>query len=254
MESKAILGTRLDIINYDSVLEKFNEFLTSNFGLKIISPLNLECIMKARANNELKRFLNEKSNLNTIDGVGIINALKLYNIKFGRRVCGSDLVLELAKLCSEKNKKYFILGSAENISQQAKMNLKEKYPELEIENYSPPYSKELTFYEDENAKIRNILRAYKPDVLCVAFGAPKQELWIDKNLDFLNSIDVKIAISVGGTFDFVAGKVKRAPSLFQNNGMEWLYRCYKEPHRFKRQITTIPLYYILVLKEFLTRR
>ena len=263
MLSKNILGVRVDIENYESVigfiknkLHNDTELIEARYDNKvsIIATLNLEFLMKAQQNKRFMNFLNLKSDLNTIDGVGIINALKLYKIKFHKRVCGSDLVINLADICETENKKYFILGASEEISLKAKEVLKNKYPKLIIENYSPPFSKDFDFNEEETDRIKNIIGVFKPDVICVALGSPKQEFWIEKNIDFLNSIGVKIVIGVGGSFDFVAGKVKRAPDWYRDNGLEWLYRLFKEPKtRFKRQISTIPLFYCLVFKEFILK-
>lgn len=253
-ERFTILDTSFDIASIENVMNIINENLLSDTGTYCISTVNLEFIMLAQKDLRFKEYINEISNLNTIDGVGIINVLKWYGIKNVNRVCGSDLAYKIAEICRDNNKKYFILGSAEDVSEQAKIKLKELYEGLEVENYSPPYAKSLKFSEEEDKKIMNILRVHKPDVLCVAFGAPKQEFWIEEHRDFLNEIGVKIAIGLGGSFDFIAGKVKRAPEIFKKTGNEWLYRLIKEPKaRFKRQITTIPLYYILCFFEFLRK-
>lgn len=247
-----ILGIRLNLESMDSVCELVKERLNSSSELFCISTINLEFIMIAQNNKEFKDYINNCSDLNTIDGVGIINVLKWYGIKNINRVCGSDLAYKIAEICRDNNKKYFILGSHETVSYDAKIKLQELYQGLNIENYSPPYVKSLKFSEEEDKKIMNILREYKPDILCVAFGAPKQELWIEEHREFLNEIGVKIAIGLGGSFDFIAGKVNRAPEWFKKTGNEWLYRLIKEPKaRFKRQITTIPMYYILCFYEFL---
>ncbi len=250
----SILGIKVHLYNTKQTLDLIKQYLCSSERVHSIATVNLEFIMLAQHNEELKDYVNNVSKLNTIDGVGILNVLKWYGISGIHRVCGSDLAYKIAEICKDNNKKYFILGSAENVSQQAKIKLKELYEGLEVENYSPPYVKSLKFSEDEDKKIMNILREFKPDVVCVAFGVPKEELWIHEHQDFLNEIGVKIAIGLGGSFDFIAGKVNRAPSFFKKTGNEWLYRLIKEPRaRFKRQITTIPIYYWLCFLEYIQR-
>ena len=153
------------------------------------------------------------------------------------------------------NKKFFILGASDEVSLQAKIELQKLYPKLEISNYSPPYTKNSSFSDSELNNIKNRIRCFKPDVLCVAFGAPKQELFIYDNYSFFEKENIKICIGLGGSFDFIAGKVKRAPTFFKKTGNEWLYRLLQEPKlRFKRQMTTIPFYYYLCAKEYFSRK
>lgn len=247
----SILGVKLNLENMDEVCSILKELLDSSSTTYCISPINLELIMIAQKHDRFRNFINNSSNLNTVDGVGIINVLKWYGIKNINRVCGSDLAYKIAEICKNKNKKYFILGADEEVSSTAKSKLQGLYPGLDVKNYSPPYIKSMQFSKEENEKIMDLLREYKPDVLCVAFGAPKQELWIDEHQEFLNTIGVKIAIGLGGSFDFIAGKIDRAPEIFQKTGNEWLYRLVKEPKsRFKRQIKTIPKYYWLCFLEY----
>lgn len=249
-----IMNVKYDLTKYEDVKAIIKKALLSD-KLFCISTVNLEFVMLAQRNKEFKDYLNNISDLNTVDGVGILNVLSWYNITNSERVCGSDLVYTLAELCEILNKKYYILGAATDVSNNAKIKLKTLYPNLQIENYSPPFTKELNFSEKEDNKIKQQILAFKPDVLCVAFGAPKQELWIKNHYDFLLQNGVKIAIGLGGSFDFVSGKVKRAPDLFKKTGNEWLYRLITEPKlRFKRQISTIPLFYIFAFFEFLRNK
>lgn len=253
--SVTILDIKLNLDDMDSVCNTIKSHLINTEEMFCVATINLEFIMLAQHNEEFKNYINNSSKLNTIDGVGIINVLKWYGINGINRVCGSDLAYKIAEICRDNNKKYFILGSSEVVSEQAKLKLKELFEGLDVENYSPPYVKSLKFSEEEEHKMMNILEDYHPDVLCVAFGAPKQELWIQEHKEFLNKIGVKIAIGLGGSFDFIAGKVDRAPKIFQQTGNEWLYRLIKEPKaRFKRQITTIPIYYWLCFVEFLKNK
>jgi N-acetylglucosaminyldiphosphoundecaprenol N-acetyl-beta-D-mannosaminyltransferase len=98
------------------------------------------------------------------------------------------------------------------------------------------------FSEDEESKIIELINSSNADVLLVALGAPRQERWIHQSK---HRLTVKICIGVGGTFDVLAGKAQRAPEFFQKNGLEWLYRLYKEPWRFKRMMD-LPRFILLV--------
>lgn len=251
-----ILDVKIDLLEKNEILNKIEVILHSKIEKPyLISTVNLEFIMLAQKNEKFRHYLNFESSINTVDGVGILNILKWYKITFNERVCGSDLVYDLAGICNKMNKKYFILGASEEVSNKAKENLKQIYKNLQIDNYSPPYTKSLSFSTHENEIIKNKIAKFKPDVVCVAFGAPKQELWISEHKDFLNEMGVKIAIGLGGSFDFIAGKVQRAPEIFKKTGNEWLYRLIKEPKtRFKRQISTIPLYYWLCFIDFIRKK
>lgn len=147
--------------------------------------------------------------------------------KLPERVAGSDLFWELAKASGETKLRLFLLGGVEGAAEQAVLKIKERYPKARIAGtYCPPFE---TFHtEEEQAKIRSAIRAAKPDILLVAFGAPKQEKWIAKNKDLLG---VPVSIGVGGSFEMAAGFVERAPIWVQNIGMEWFYRFVQQPKR-----------------------
>lgn len=251
-----ILDININLLDTEFICNKIIKVLKSaTIQTLCISTVNIELIMLAQKNPIFKSYLNEICQINTIDGVGILNVLRWYGLKNYERVCGSDLAYELAYICQTLQKKYFILGAAKDISEKAKNKLKELYPNLNIDNYSPPFTKDVIFSLKENINIKKHIETFKPDVLCVAFGAPKQELWIKDNLSFLSENNIKIVIGLGGSFDFIAGKVKRAPLIFKNTGNEWLFRLLQEPKsRFKRQITTIPQYYYLCAKEFIRKK
>jgi N-acetylglucosaminyldiphosphoundecaprenol N-acetyl-beta-D-mannosaminyltransferase len=143
-----------------------------------------------------------------------------------QRVCGVDLVPRLAELCAREGHSMFFLGASEQNSFRAAENLKQRYPGLRIAGrYSPPVMPlDLMNHEDI---LRRIERA-KPDILLVAMGNPKQEKWLAMHRHRLN---VPICIGIGGSIDFVAGAVKRAPRWMQSTGLEWFYRMMQEPRR-----------------------
>jgi N-acetylglucosaminyldiphosphoundecaprenol N-acetyl-beta-D-mannosaminyltransferase len=143
------------------------------------------------------------------------------------RVAGSDLFWEIAKASAETKLRIFLLGGVEGAADQAAVEIKKRYPKACIAGtYCPPFA---TFNTDEEqATIRAVVRAARPDILLVAFGAPKQEKWIAKNKDALG---VPVSIGVGGSFEMAAGILERAPVWVQNVGMEWFYRFAQQPKR-----------------------
>ena len=141
------------------------------------------------------------------------------------RVSGSDI---MEKLCSmiNKNCAVFLLGAEEGIAKSAGEILKKKYSITVSGTYSGSPA------EEQDSIIRKLVDDSGAQVLFVAFGAPKQEIWLERNLPHLKS--VRLAMGVGGTFDFIAGKLKRAPKVFRYLGLEWLFRLFQQPSRVKR--------------------
>lgn len=245
MQKIRILKVSLDRITSEEALEKVSEWLKGKKQRHIATP-NPEILLEAEKNPKFRKILNQ-TDLNIPDGIGILWAAKfqktnrnffnflktLSNIalkpnsirsEFPERVTGTDL---MEKICATTDKKVFFLGAKEGIAKKAGEKLKEKYKKFEIGGYhsgSPRIKDEKEIVE----KINNS----KAEILFVAYGAPAQELWIARNLKKLKT--VKIAIGIGGAFDFISGERKRAPKLMQKAGIEWLYRLLKEPKRIKR--------------------
>lgn len=144
------------------------------------------------------------------------------------RITGTDTLLHLcstdSRICPPE--RIFLLGAAPGVAERAAEKLKENNHLLEVGTFSGSPKP-----EDEEEIIEKI-NAFSPTLLFVAFGAPAQELWIARNLPKLNT--VKVAMGVGGAFDFISGKRKRAPKWMQKMGCEWLWRLVLEPRRFKR--------------------
>ncbi len=143
------------------------------------------------------------------------------------RVAGSDLFWELARVSGEANLRLFFLGGVEGAADKAAEIVKQRYPGARIAGtYCPPFETFST--KEEQEKIRRIVRKAAPDILLVAFGAPKQEKWIAAHKDALG---VPVSIGVGGSFEMAAGVRQRAPLWLQKSGLEWLYRFMQEPTR-----------------------
>lgn len=142
------------------------------------------------------------------------------------RVAGSDLILELARLSAERGHRMFLLGAAEGVAAQAAAELRSRNPQLQIVGtYSPPF-RPLTSAETDDMIVQ--VNRSGADILLVAFGQPKGELWIYENLP---KLQVPLSIQLGASFDFLAGTAKRAPKAWQRLGLEWLYRALSDPKR-----------------------
>jgi len=215
--------------------------LQENNDLKIIVTVNSEFIVKANENERFKKIIND--NIATFDGQIPYILAKLQNkdINF-EKISGSDLIYDFCELAKEKDYKVFLLGGYEDSNKLAVKKLKEKY-NIKIDGYSPPHEP-YPFSKKNNNKILQKIRDFQPNILFVGFGAPKQEFWIDDYKKMLEDIGVKWIIGSGGTFEFVSGKIKRAPKFIQKMGLEGVWRFIMEPKwfRFKRLLISLKIF------------
>jgi len=191
---------------------------------------NLDHLVLAERDSEF-RAAYRKADLVVADGAPVVWLSRIAPRAAGgplpERVAGSDLFWELTKVSGEANLRLFFLGGLPGAAAKAAEVVEQRHPGARIAGtYCPPFE---TFdSSEEQAKIRRIIRQASPDILLVAFGAPKQEKWIAANKDLLG---VPVSIGVGGSFEMAAGVRRRAPVWLQKSGLEWLYRFAQEPKR-----------------------
>jgi N-acetylglucosaminyldiphosphoundecaprenol N-acetyl-beta-D-mannosaminyltransferase len=191
---------------------------------------NLDHLVIADRDPEF-RAAYRRADLVVADGAPVIWLSRIASRAAGgplpERVAGSDLFWELARASGEANLRLFFLGGVPGSAPKAAEIVERRHPSARIAGtYCPPFESFDT--KDEQANIRRIVRQAAPDVLLVAFGAPKQEKWIAANKEALG---VPVSIGVGGSFEMAAGMRQRAPAWIQRSGLEWLYRFAQEPRR-----------------------
>jgi len=163
------------------------------------------------------------------DGQSIVWASKLKGTPVPERVAGIDLMENLIKLSARKGYKIYFFGAKEEVVKKVVEVYKEKYPNLNIAGYRNGY-----FTDADMPSIIEDMKNSKADILFVAFSSPKKEYWLAKYMD---AIDIPFCMGVGGSFDVIAGRTKRAPLWMQKSGLEWYYRFQQEPRRmFKRYL------------------
>jgi N-acetylglucosaminyldiphosphoundecaprenol N-acetyl-beta-D-mannosaminyltransferase len=194
---------------------------------KAVFTVNPEIVMLAGRDDEFARILRD-SDLNLADGIGVVLAAGLAGVPIPERVAGADLVEHLGQIGGSLGWSIFFLGGRECVACRAGEALVQRHPSLRVAGWSEADSGEAA--DDETIAAIN---AVNTDLLLVAFGAPGQERWIARNLKSLN---VGVAIGVGGTFDFLAGDVPRAPARMRAVGLEWLYRLLVQPSRWRRML------------------
>jgi N-acetylglucosaminyldiphosphoundecaprenol N-acetyl-beta-D-mannosaminyltransferase len=176
-----------------------------------------------------------------IDGMGVVWGARFLGHKIPERVAGVDLFLQLIKLSAEREYPVFLLGAKDEIVQETARKLRAEHPGLKIVGAHHGY-----FWDDEKKMVDNI-RNSGARLLFVAITSPKKEIFINS---WQHQLGVDFVMGVGGTFDVVAGKVKRAPEWMQKFGMEWLYRVIQEPRRmWKRYLVTNSKFLIMLIRE-----
>jgi N-acetylglucosaminyldiphosphoundecaprenol N-acetyl-beta-D-mannosaminyltransferase len=191
-----------------------------------IVAVNPEKVMKARRDPSLRRFL-WNSGLLIPDGIGVVYAVRLLAKERIERVPGSELMPAICASAARHGYTVFLFGADEAVNRRTAEVLAQTYPGLQIVGRHHGFV-------DDTGMVRVIgqINACRPDILFVALGSPKQELWLET---YLPQLHVKVCQGVGGTFDVIAGKVKRAPRFFRRHNLEWFYRLIKEPRRAMRQ-------------------
>jgi len=231
-----ILGTGVDTFTIENALE----FIEKHRGHVV--TINPEIITYANKNPEFKEIIN-KADLVIPDGIGIEIGLKIlgHNVK---RIAGVDFGKELLYKAAKTGNRVALVGAKPEIISLAKKRLESEIPNLNI-----IYAHDGYFAQP--AEIYEKLFELKPELILVALGSPKQEIFIN---DIKEKLPNSIMIGLGGSFDVWSGVSKRAPVIYQKLGLEWLYRAIKEPKRFKRIFPTIPLFILKVLVERITKK
>ena len=221
--------SKLDLLESANLV---NKWLSQDKKRQVVTA-NSEMLYLAYKDKEFKYIL-QNADMVTPDGVGSVWAAKTLDTAVKERVAGYDL---LRKILEVSRAKVFLLGAKDEVVSSAAKKIRKMYQGIDVVGYKDGY------FEDDELVIKEI-NSLEPDIIFVALGCPRQEIWISKNLEKLN---VKVAMGVGGSFDVIAGIVKRAPRIWQKLGIEWLYRLIKQPSRFTRMLA-LPKFVCIVLK------
>ncbi|MBR2774238.1 MAG: WecB/TagA/CpsF family glycosyltransferase [Selenomonadaceae bacterium] len=219
-----ILGVQVDAVTMSQAVERVINLIGMGKP-SMVATANAEMLLNATHDAELKKILNAAS-LVVPDGAGTVWAARHLGKQMPERVAGFDLVQELMKIAPAHDFKFFLFGAAPGIADKAKLKAETLYPGIKIVGTRNGYFKA----EDELDIIAQI-KSSRPDILLAALGVPKQEKWLFKHKDELK---IPVSIGVGGTFDVMAGVVKRAPLWMQKARLEWLFRAMLQPSRAGR--------------------
>lgn len=233
MSTIQLLGVTIATLKPSEIQSLLADFL-QHTGLKQIVTVNPEFLVTAQEDSEFKAILNA-ADLALPDGVGIIYVSKILGKKISltNRMTGVEVTHSLLKLAEAQQKSVEIVLPANSLSNKEEIltSIHKQYPHSIIRTISPDTVDE---------------QSPRADIVFVALGAPQQEKWIWEHREKL--LGTKIAVGVGGTFDFISGKISRAPHWMRSVGLEWLWRLYKEPkRRFRRIIRAVIVFPWLVL-------
>lgn len=244
MRSIYVLGMRVDDVTFDESLRLIGRWVESGGTHRIVTP-NPEFAMMARRDPEFRDVLNSSA-LAIPDGIGLIVAARLSGVAFRQHVRGTDLVHRAAALCAERGYHMFLLGAAPGVAELAAERLVRDNPGLRVAGTYPGRSG-----PEHDEETREVIRAAgRVDVLLVAYGAPAQEKWLARNQALLG---IPAGIGVGGVFNFLSGRSRRAPAWIRRLELEWLHRLATEPWRWRRQLA-LPLFVATVIQERLRGR
>lgn len=269
-----LFGVPVVLASKNDVVAWCEERLLANLKTRVVTA-NPEILLRARSEAWFNAVV-RKADLVTPDGAGVCWAAiffrlaeqsksffeiiklfiyTLWDVVFGRkerydfpeRVSGSDLLWNIVDLAEKLNEKVYLIGGENGTAQRAALRIKNEYLNLNIMAYGPDHMS--TPYSPYS--LHNELEKFKPSVVFVAYGSPKQEEWIGQNMHRYPSI--KLAMGVGGALDFIAGNAARAPLRLQNHALEWFWRLYQRPSRLIRVLRAIIVFPIIILISQLKR-
>ncbi len=234
-----ILGVRADRVDMAGALARIEALIEQHRQrggpVHQIITVNPEFVWEARKNLPFRETINQAA-LVLADGMGIVWASRILRCPFPERVTGTDLLPLLAERSAARGYRLFLLGAAPGVADKAARILQQHFPRLQVAGTyaGSPAPAEAPY-------ILGLIRAARPDVLAVAYGAPRQDLWIRQHAQALGEAGVGVALGVGGALDFLTGRVPRAPRWMQRAGLEWVFRLMRQPRRAWRMRVLFPM-------------
>jgi N-acetylglucosaminyldiphosphoundecaprenol N-acetyl-beta-D-mannosaminyltransferase len=238
VKREKIFDVKILDITYKEIIQNIINDIKNNCKKTIIA-INPEKLLLAKKNQSFKAFLNQVD-YPIPDGIGVVLASKFKKGNIKTRITGIDLVESLCDKSRDIGARIFLYGGKPGVAKTVKEKLEIKYPKIKIVGA-------LDGYNNDNDLVIDNINKSKADILFVALGTPKQEIWIRDNKDKLN---VNIFQGVGGSFDVISGNIKRAPKLIQKLGLEWAYRLIKQPTRILRQFNILVFLFILIFSKY----
>lgn len=238
MEKNLVEIFNIPFINMkkEDILKILEQRVAENKKTYVVTA-NAEIVMYAKENVSYFNIIT-KADYIVPDGIGVVKGAQILKKEIKERVPGIELMVDLLKIANKFNQKVYFYGAKNEVIEKMIKRIKSDYPNINIVGYSNGY------INDSDNKITDEIINLEPDYIFVAKGAPLQDEWINK---VIQKTDKGLFMGVGGSFDVLAGEVKRAPEIWQKLNLEWLYRIAGDPKRWKRSMA-LPKFVIEVLK------
>jgi N-acetylglucosaminyldiphosphoundecaprenol N-acetyl-beta-D-mannosaminyltransferase len=234
-----LFGVPMDVLTMDETVREIDRRMAGGIFTQHV-VVNVAKIVQAQDDPELAEAVRACDVIN-IDGAGVVFGARLLGMKIPERVAGIDLFERLLGYGETNGRSVYLLGATPEVISEAVARIRSNHPKLEIAGYHHGY-----FWDDEESIVREI-RASGADMLFVGIGSPLKERFINRWRD---GFGVMFAMGVGGTFDVVAGTVRRAPRWMQRAGLEWFFRVLQEPRRmWRRYLVTNTRFLGMLLRE-----
>lgn len=234
------LNTYVDALTMEETIKRIQTYIDNKACVQHV-VINAGKVNLMQNDKELTRIINECPIINA-DGQSIVWASKFLGNPIPERVAGIDIFTNLLDLCDRKGYRPYFFGATEEVVKEVVCKVKSEYKNIDIAGYRNGY-----FKKEESFNIAKNIHDSKADILFVAFSSPMKEYWIKEHMEVMK---IPFAMGVGGSFDVIAGKTKRAPVWMQKLGLEWFYRFIQEPRRmFKRYIIGNLKFVKLILKN-----
>lgn len=237
---KELFGVPLHALTMEQVLDRVDETIARR-GRLLIGVVNAAKVVNMNRDPALRRAVLD-ANLILADGMSVVWASRLLRKSLPERVAGIDLMLAMLERGRRVGRRVYCLGASQEVLESAVARIERQYPGIVIAGRRNGY-----FREQDEARIADDIRAARADILLVAMTSPKKEEFLAR---WFEHLEVPVCHGVGGSFDVLAGKVRRAPPAWQRLGLEWLYRIVQEPRRmWRRYLVTNTLFFGMLWRE-----
>lgn len=244
-DTATVLDCRIDRLTMEEAVARAEAAVAEGDFTQHMA-INAAKLVRMHEDPELRAVI-DGCDLVTADGQAVVWASRVLGDPLPERVAGVDLMLQLLEVSEQRGYRVYVLGARQEVLEAALRRLQRQYPRLEVAGYRNGY-----FGEDEWASVATEIRDARPDLLFVAISSPTKELFLGRHG---RAMAVPFVMGVGGAVDIVAGITRRAPSIWQRTGFEWLYRLLQEPRRMaRRYLTTNTQFLVAVARAWLRRQ
>ena len=236
----------IDVVTFAGALERIEQLVGEKKGGYVVTP-NLDHVVLADDNVAFREAYTHAA-LSVVDGQPLVWASRILGEQLPEKISGADLILPLMEMAAKKQWRVYFMGAGPGVAEKAAEEVHRRYGTTVVGCDAPRVSVDPA--ASENAAAIGKIQAANPDLVLVALGAPKQEIWMHR---CMAQYAPAVALGIGAGLDFIAGTVKRAPKWMSNHGLEWAYRLSREPKRMWRRYLVNDPRFLLILARTMQR-